>query len=170
MPIDNLTDTDGVSDKISEIFKLRFKNKLSYQEIANRLNLPKSSVHARLTSLLKLLPNAEELETYNANKEYFLESAEYKLLGKMLDDTAIKDASLNNAAYAFTQAFNANRLTKGLTTQAISYQDTTEEYNRLRAEREQLERIIDTPCKVSTGQVGTDVDNKGVSGETENGL
>lgn len=102
---------------LAQAVKLRLKNGLTYEEIGKVFGVTKQTAHTNIQRFLKLLPTEEELVNYEANKSKILSHLELKLIEKMADDDAIKEASLNNAAYAFQQVATQNRLEKGLATE-----------------------------------------------------
>ena len=114
-PLDNPDDNFD----LPKALRLYYKNGNSLSEIAEVLNTPRSTVHYRLQAVLKMLPPRQEIAAYRDNKSSILDAAEYKLVCRMLDDEAIKGASVNNAAYAFQQVATQNRLEKGLATQIV---------------------------------------------------
>jgi predicted DNA-binding protein YlxM (UPF0122 family) len=105
---------------IAKAWKLRVVNKLSFSEIANTLNCSKSTVHAALERLNKLLPDPEVVEAYESVEPYLLTAAKAELLASLMDAESIEKASLNNRAFAFSQVANHERLTKGLSTNNVS--------------------------------------------------
>ncbi len=100
-------------------YKLRVVNRLSYAEIAKALDVPKSTVHAALSKLRKLMPDPEAVKAFEEVEASILTSAKERLLRSLLDEDAIEKASLNNRAFAFSQIATQERLTKGKTTQNI---------------------------------------------------
>jgi len=101
---------------INKALKLRFKNDLSYQEIGKQLGVTGDAVHKRLKKFKKLLSDPAATKAYEENKANFLSAAEQELLVHLVDDKKIKDASLNNVAYAFQQVSNFNRLAQDKST------------------------------------------------------
>lgn len=75
-------------------------------------------------------------------KRKLLSSAELKILEKLMDDETIKAATLNNAAYAFQNLFNANRLVSGKSTANIDIHHTQEEIASLEAEYAELKGML----------------------------
>ena len=127
---------------LSQAVKLRLKNGLTYEEIGDMFGVTKQTAHTNIQRFLKLLPTDEECENYNANKSKILSHLELKLIERMSDDDAIKDASLNNAAYAFQQINNANRLEKGLATDIYdSFSVTANLEDLQKREQELLKKI-----------------------------
>ncbi len=108
----------------AKIFQLHFEQGLSFTEIGRLYSSSKQAVYARLHRLLQHLPNREQVEVYKANKPAILSSVEMKVLGFMLDDEKLQKASLNNAAYTFTQINTARRLEEGKSTVNIGLRTT----------------------------------------------
>ena len=105
---------------LEEAFKLRYKNGLTYQEIADHYGVTKSSVFQRLEKITNLLPDPEEIENYRQHKAMMLDGLEYKVYENMLNPEKLKDASFNNLAYGFQNICTQNRLEKGLSTSNVS--------------------------------------------------
>ncbi len=103
----------------AKIYQLHFEQGLSFTEIGKLYGTTKQAVFDRLHKLLQILPNREQLEVYKKNKPTILNAAEMKVLGYMLDDEKLEKASLNNAAYTFTQLTAARRLNEGKSTVSI---------------------------------------------------
>ncbi|MBZ0241980.1 MAG: hypothetical protein K8F24_02080 [Bacteroidales bacterium] len=116
---------------------------MSYGEIARHFGVAKSYVHGVLQKFTNLIREPEELEFYEKYKTKLLSSAELKILEKLMDDETIKGATLNNAAYAFQNLFNANRLERGKSTANIDIHHTQEEIETLDAEYEELKGMLE---------------------------
>jgi hypothetical protein len=101
-------------------YKLRVINRLSYQEIADALDVPKSSIHRALTDLVTLLPNAEQQRAYEEARPDILTAVEERMIASLVDEEAIAKASLNNRAYAFKQIHEARRLEQNKSTENVS--------------------------------------------------
>ena len=101
---------------ISKALKMRFDNRLTYQEIGDNFGVSKQAVQQKLTRFTRLMKGPGEVEAYDKAKVQLLNAAELEMLHSCLDPVAIQKASLNNRAYAFNTIFNANRLTQGLAT------------------------------------------------------
>lgn len=105
---------------LAQAYKLRVVNRLSFGEIAKTLNVPKSSVHAALQRLHKLVPDPDAVKAYEEVRPTLLTAIEHRLMASLTDEEAVQKASLNNRAYAFQQIFNARRLETGQSTQNLS--------------------------------------------------
>jgi predicted transcriptional regulator len=103
-----------------QAYKLRVENRLTFAEIAKTLGVPKSTVHAALHRLNKLVPDPETVKAFEGVQASILTSAQEQLLSSLLDPAKLEKASLNNLAYGFTQLFTAHRLLTGASTQNIS--------------------------------------------------
>ena len=103
-----------------EAYTLRVVNRLSFAQIAKALRVPKSTVHAALSRLNKLVPDPEVVKAYEEVEASILTSAKERLLASLLDEEAIQKASLNNRAFAFAQVANHERLVKGRSTSNIN--------------------------------------------------
>jgi predicted DNA-binding protein YlxM (UPF0122 family) len=105
---------------LAQVWKLRVVNQLSYGEIARSLGVAKSSVHAALQRLHKLVPDPDVVKAYAEVRPTLLTAVEYRLMASLTDEEALQKASLNNRAYAFQQVFNARRLEDGKATGHLS--------------------------------------------------
>ena len=109
---------DKLIDKnaLTEIFKLRFKNKLTFKEIGKIYNVSPQAIHQRIKSLIKLLNNPELDQAYADNRVDLLNSAERILLSTLIESDKLKDASLNNVAYSLKQIHDMRRINADLST------------------------------------------------------
>ena len=109
---------DKLIDKnaLTEIFKLRFKNKLTFKEIGKIYNVSPQAIHQRIKSLIKLLNNPELDQAYADNRVDLLNSAERILLSTLIESDKLKDASLNNVAYSLRQIHDMRRINADLST------------------------------------------------------
>ena len=105
---------------LAQVWKLRVVNRLSYGEIARAVGASKSSIHAALHRLQKLIPDPEMVSAYQEVRPTLLTAVEYRLMASLTDGETIQKASLNNRAYAFQQVFNARRLEEGKATEHLS--------------------------------------------------
>lgn len=105
-------------DKVNllEALQLRYVNKLTYQQIADKYGVSKQAIEQRLSAFREKFGDSEELQLYNTNRPSLLTLAEKDLLTKMLDPSKLEKATINNLAYAFQQVFNARRLEEGKST------------------------------------------------------
>ncbi len=99
-----------------KLFKLRYQNQLSLDQISKLVQVPKSTLNDWFKPIDKLIKNPEALTIYDNNKAGFLKAIEFELLNDLTDADRRKKASLNNVAYAFQQIHVARRLEEGLST------------------------------------------------------
>lgn len=85
-------------------------------EIARFFGVVPSTISESLSEFIKILPNPEDIRAYRESKSQILDGVELELIRKMSDKATIKAASLNNAAYAYQQVYNSNRLECGKST------------------------------------------------------
>ena len=121
---DDITAEDQKYD-FSTMWKLRFKHNMSLQQIADKLGCHKSTVSRRLENHIKLLPNADEIRSYQEDKSQYLSGLELMTYNEMCNPQKLKDASFNNLAYGYNTLFNANRLESGKSTGNISVVEVT---------------------------------------------
>lgn len=116
---------------VEQALKMRLHNNLSYEAIGEYFGVTKQAVEQRLKKFTRLINDPELIPNFEANKAHFLSSVEMELLTRLLDPAKLKDASLNNVAYAFQQVFNANRLVQNKSTGNINYQECSREIEEL---------------------------------------
>ena len=115
--VDKLLPTFNVSDAIT----LRLKHKYTYQMLANHYGMKKANVHKRLRRFMAILDQPDNGHSFENVRKNILSAVEMKLLEKMVDPETLKDASLNNAAYAYNVIFNANRLENDKSTSNVNF-------------------------------------------------
>jgi predicted DNA-binding protein YlxM (UPF0122 family) len=105
-------------DKVNllEALQLRYINKLTYQQIADKYGVTKQAIEQRLSAFKDKFGDSEEINLYTSNRGSLLTLAEKDLLTNMLDPSKLSKATINNLAYAFQQVFNARRLEQGKST------------------------------------------------------
>lgn len=123
---------------IAKALKLRIQNKLSFGEIADQLGCTKQGVQQALSRFNSLIADPDEVEAFEEQKPQILSSLEFKLLQKFVDEDTLQKASLNNAAYAYSQIFNANRLTRGQSTENINIAKLDIDLEQLRKRKSEL--------------------------------
>jgi predicted DNA-binding protein YlxM (UPF0122 family) len=100
----------------AQIIKLRFKNKLTFNEIAKIYNVTDGAVCKRIKSIMKLISDPDLDKAYADNRVELMTSAERILLSYLVHSDKLKDASLNNTAYALKQVHDMRRLNADLST------------------------------------------------------
>lgn len=126
---------------LAEALKLRYKNKLTYEDIGKYFNCSAQAVHEKLRNFIKNIDDEETIRSFEDFKPEILSSVERKLIEKILDTDKLEKANLNNVAYAFTQINMANRLSRN---QATSITDEVDSIVQ-RIERRYSKAIDVTP-------------------------
>lgn len=140
----------------AEAFKLRYKNCLTYQEIADHYGVTKEAAYQAIQSLTKHLPDPEEVEAYRQNKSEILDGVERVLVSNLLNPAKLKEASLNNVAYSFQQVATQNRLEKGLATERIDSFSVTASLDELsRRKQELMDKVLASVQPVVLDTVST---------------
>ncbi len=90
-----------------------------YSDIATRYKVSESAVKCALAKYQHLLNGLQngELEHYRKQRTELLTLTERELMCSLLDPDKLAKASLNNAAYAFSQIHTARRLEEGKSTE-----------------------------------------------------
>lgn len=123
---------------MSDVFRLYYKHDLSYREIGEKYNTSAQNIQQRLSRFTSVLPTREEISTYRQNKSQILEAVELRLIDNLVDADKLKQASLNNVAYAFQQVATQNRLEKGLATERIDCISITASLSDLERRKQEL--------------------------------
>lgn len=98
---------------LAEAFKLKFKHKYTFQQLADRYGVVPSAVHGALKNFLNLLHSPEQSMLYEEKRAEILNAVEFRIVTQMVNKKKLKAASLNNLAYAASQINNMLRLEKG---------------------------------------------------------
>lgn len=123
---------DKPVDKIDveKALKMRLKNGLTFQEIADHFGVSRQAIHQRLSRFIDILGDADTIKAYEEHKPSLLSAVENKLLQQLIDGDKLEKASLNNAAYAFNTIYQCNRLERGKSTENVSIKSITEHYSK----------------------------------------
>lgn len=121
---------------------------MSYNDIAPLTGVANGSVVRKgIENFLQSIPSDDILERLDKLKIPILKSTLGNLVSCLNDPDKIKMASLNNAAYAFTQVYNALRLEQGKSTANISYADSLA---ALKAAKNELKLLNESNTSVQT--------------------
>jgi predicted DNA-binding protein YlxM (UPF0122 family) len=154
---------------LAEALKFRYQNKLSLQEIADRYGVSSSAVHQRLAKFQALLLEPEEAEAFQDQETQILRTVRFKILEGMLSGDKIKDASLNNMAYAHSNLFRDESILSGRPTDISDNFTLTANIEDIRKRKAELLKdiqVVDIESgeapPINEGKVG----NEGASKET----
>lgn len=92
---------------------------MSYRQIEDKVGLSRSAVHQRITGIYAKL-DKDNLDAYNKHEDAILTYAKHVMIQHAVRPEVVEKASLNNAAYAYTQFNGAQRLLRGEATSNIS--------------------------------------------------
>ena len=137
---------DGVEKPFFDVPKalsLRLKNKLSYQKIADLLNVHKSTVYDNLRWIEALIRNPQEIDAYKENRAVLLNSAELMVLKELANGGSLEKASANNLGYLFDKLTSARRLEEDKSTENISYHQAGLDETEIEKE------LRDIDCQIS---------------------
>lgn len=90
--------------------------------IAKTIDSHRSTVNAAIKRFAPIFKELENTEDYQTLRGKILTASELGLLKLLADPGKQRDASLNNAAYAFRQVHDARRLNEGLSTSNVASQ------------------------------------------------
>ena len=119
-PRKNASKLDG-----EKCLQLRFAKGLSEVDIGKYFGVSHQAVNEKIKRFKELLLNPEDLELYREKKVELNESIELGLLALLADPKKMEAASLNNAAFAYSQVFNATRLLRNQSTSNIDIQEVS---------------------------------------------
>lgn len=123
---------------LAHAVKLRYVNKLSYDEIADCLGVHKSSVHTRLKKYEAMVLSPADQEFFDNSETNIIRNVRYKLLEAMTDSDKLKDASINNLAYAQSQLFRDESILTNRPTDIYNSLQITANLEELAKRRESL--------------------------------
>lgn len=136
-------------DKIdlAHAVKLRYVNKLSYDEIADHYGVNKSSVYDKLKKYEAMILSPEESEFFEHQETNIIRNVRYKILGMMTNEEALQKASINNLAYAQSQLFRDESILTNRPTDIYNSLQITANLEELSKRREQLLKqvVMDIP-------------------------
>lgn len=95
---------------LATALKLRYENGLSYNLIAKFLNVAPMAVYKQLKRFENLIHDSETINNFKEKRTDILTGLELTLLAWMAKEDKLKNATVNQIAYAFQQVFNARRL------------------------------------------------------------
>lgn len=98
---------------LAEALKFRYQNKLTLREIAERYNVTESAVHQRLEKFTNMLLAPDEAEAFREQEIEILRNVRFKITNEMLNPDKLKDASINNLAYAHSNLFRDESILSG---------------------------------------------------------
>jgi predicted DNA-binding protein YlxM (UPF0122 family) len=115
---DNPATIDESVDRINlvEALQLRFVNKLTYRQIADKYGVSPQAIEQRISRFKEKFGDSQEMQSYTSNRDGILTVVERELLSRIVDPSKLEKATVNNLAYAFQQIFNARRLEEGKST------------------------------------------------------
>jgi len=136
----SLTNTDI---PLAKAFNMRIKNKLSYKQIADSLNVPKTTLYEALKPLLNLVENDQLSLAYADNRAEILNNVEFALVCDLANQEKREKASLNNTAYALAQVNKMRLLESGQATENIQLADVSDAIDQARQRRMELAARLD---------------------------
>jgi hypothetical protein len=116
----------------------------SYDDLAARFDLPRSTIHERLKGVFDLL-DPERLEAYEANRAQVLSAVELDMLNLLADPERQAKASLNNVGYVYTQIQQSRRLEQGLSTTNLALHELVERVERERSHARRSAKADELP-------------------------
>lgn len=107
-----------VRRKVSKVLDLRARG-LSISEIAKATDLGMTRTKEILREFRPVFNSLDNVEQYQHVRRDLLSATELELLKSLNDSEKISKSTLNGAAYAFKQVFDARRLESGQSTQNV---------------------------------------------------
>ena len=104
---------------LEEAFRLRYVNRLSFGEIAQRYGVTRHAIRLRLKRFAALLKDPEAVAAYKVHEPDILDATRMHLVRHMLSPAKLAAANVNNLAYSFRQLFDASRLLRGESTSNV---------------------------------------------------
>jgi predicted DNA-binding protein YlxM (UPF0122 family) len=89
-----------------EALELYFVKGLTMQQIADHFGVDKSAVSRAIHGFLAILEKPESIQSYKKSKPNVLTAVEMRLVEELINPDKLKEASLNNVAYAMQQIHN----------------------------------------------------------------
>lgn len=129
---------------LMEALKLRFRRGWSLPSIAHHMQIPLSTLYARLQAVSVFFKGkgaAEANQIYIDFRSEFLNTAERVILTQMMEPETLKRASFNNLAYGFQQIHTARRLEMDLSTANVSSRVQVRDMQP--AEKERLDKALE---------------------------
>jgi len=105
---------------VDHALKLRLVNNFTFQQIADKYGVTRQAVHRKLKRLIKIIGEPDLNRAFAERRVELLTGVERILIQNLVDSDKLKDASLNNVAYAYKEIHNARRLEQGESTENIS--------------------------------------------------
>jgi len=136
---------------VGKALELRLRG-YSYQDIANRFKCQKSTVCQALQKFLKLLDNPDLVNAYKQHEADILAAAKSRIVTRIIEPSVLKKASVNNLAYAFTQLNQAERLSRGQSTQNIDIHSQIEKLSGKLSKIEDEERELRRELGISKNE------------------
>lgn len=123
---------------LAHAVKLRYVNKLSYDEIADCLGVNKSSVYNKLCKYETMILSPDEQAFFDNQETNIIRNVRYRILEKMTNEEALQKASINNLAYAQSQLFRDESILTNRPTDIYNSLQITANLEELAKRREQL--------------------------------
>lgn len=118
---------------IRRALQLRMRG-YSLEALAAHFGVPRSTLHERLRGIFEIF-DPDRVQAYEQNRVALLSAIELETLGLLADPDKRDKASLNNAAFTFTQVFNARRLEGGQSTANLALHELVEQVEREHARK-----------------------------------
>jgi len=132
MPTNDKLPEKKLTWDLGKAIELRLSRGLTYQEIADKLGVGRTTVYDKVRRVLGLLDAPNLNKAYEKTRVETLGAVERVMIGQLADPDKLEKASLNNVAYAFQQVHNARRLESNLATEHIDIHGQYEAHVRRR--------------------------------------
>ena len=132
---------------LAEAIKLYFDRGLTEAQIAKLFECSNQAVNQALKPYKQLILAGPELQAFRDNRVRIKDSIEYNLLLDISSPEKRASASLNNAAYAYSQIHTTRRLDEGLSTSNVDLHAEFEIIKQLRDAKQLLSQAISNTCE-----------------------
>lgn len=115
----------------ANLIRLRFQNKLSYEQIAKIVGTSRQNVHHRIQEVVGNLPNSEEIEAHDKSYVPIMKGVRAVLTKDLIDKDKRKKATLGNVGYVLRNVNDIIRLEEGKSTSNIAYADMSRDLKEM---------------------------------------
>lgn len=120
---------------LAKALDMRFRKRMTYNEIGRVMGVSKQAVHERLARYTKLIGDPEDIQAHDDHVDRILTGAMSKIINAVVDEKKIERCSTYQLAASYGILFDKQRLVRGQSTAIVDHVDLTAD------EREQMRRL-----------------------------